>query len=71
MAPTAKNLQKLPQKGSTKIVGARSFAQTEKHSMRSHMSSFSSMSNFFRVTDSPFGGVIPANVLRQAMEKRK
>lgn len=29
------------------------------------------MSNFFRVTDSPFGGVIPSSVLRQAMEKRQ
>lgn len=29
------------------------------------------MSNFFRVTDSPFGGVIPASVLRKAMEQRE
>ena len=35
------------------------------------MSSLSSMSNFFRVTDSPFGGVIPSSVIRQAMEKRQ
>ena len=35
------------------------------------MSSLSSMSNFFRVTDSPFSGVIPSSVLRQAMEKRQ
>ena len=51
--------------------GPRSFAKTEKHSMRSYMSSLSSMSNFFRVTDSPFSGVIPSSVLRQAMEKRQ
>ena len=50
--------------------GTRSFA-TEKHSMKSYMSSLSSMSNFFRVTDSPYGGVIPSSVLRQAMEKRQ
>lgn len=50
--------------------GARSF-YTENVSMKSYMSSLSSMSNFFRVTDSPFGGVIPSSVLRQAMEKRQ
>ena len=50
--------------------GAKSFARTEKHSMKSYMSSLSSMSNFFRVTESPFGGVIPSSVLRQAMDKR-
>lgn len=50
--------------------GTRSFAKTEKHSMRSYMTSLSSMSNFLRVTDSPFGGVIPSTVLRAAMERR-
>ena len=49
----------------------RSFARTEKHSVKSYMSNLSSMSNFFKVTDSPFGGVIPSRVLRVAMEKRQ
>lgn len=71
-APTIANLQRhsMTTKES-KPLGARSFARTEKHSMRSYMSSLSSMSNFFRVTDSPFGGVIPSSVIRQAMEKRQ
>ena len=51
-------------------MGVRSFARTEKHSVKSYMSNLSSMSNFFKVTDSPFGGVIPSRVLRVAMEKR-
>lgn len=71
MAPTANNLSKLPQKSQKKVTGARSYAQTEKHSIRSIISSLSTMSNFFRANDSPYGGVIPANVLRQAMEKRR
>ena len=70
-APTAKNLQKYENQKTSNVMGARSFARTEKHSMKSYMSSLSSMSNFFRVTDSPFGGVIPSNVLRQAMDKRQ
>ena len=52
-------------------MGVRSFARTEKHSVKSYMSNLSSMSNFFKVTDSPFGGVIPSRVLRVAMEKRQ
>lgn len=68
--PTAANLQKFSSAMRPKKMGARSF-YTEKVSMKSYMSSLSSMSNFFRVTDSPFGGVIPSSVLRQAMEKRQ
>lgn len=71
-APTFANIQKYSStmpKGAG--FGTRSFAKTEKHSMRSYMSSLSSMSNFLRVTDSPFGGVIPSTVLRAAMEKRQ
>ena len=68
-APTLANLQSLPGEGKG-TQGVRSFARTE-HSMRSYMSSLTSMSNFFRVTDSPLSGVIPSSVLRQAMEKRQ
>jgi len=51
-----------------KFGGARSLAaRTENHSTFSYFSSISTMSNFFKVTDAPFGGVIPANILRQAM----
>ena len=46
-------------------------AHTENHSMTSFFSSISTMSNFFKVTDAPFGGVIPANILRDAMQQRQ
>ena len=69
-APTIDNLQKYSKTMNQHKMGVRSFARTEKHSVKSYMSNLSSMSNFFKVTDSPFGGVIPSRVLRVAMEKR-
>ena len=71
-APTHSNIQMYSKTMPKNAFGARSFARTEKHSMRSAYSSISNVSNFFRVTDSPFGcGVIPSGVLRAAMEKRQ
>ena len=70
-APTIDNLQKYQKTMNQHKMGVRSFARTEKHSVKSYMSNLSSMSNFFKVTDSPFGGVIPSRVLRVAMEKRQ
>ena len=69
--PTIANLQSYGKTGKGgKPFGVRSLARTEKYSMKSYMSSLSSMNNFFRVTDSSLSGVIPASVLRKAMEKR-
>ena len=71
-APNHFNIQPYAKSMPKNAFGARSFARTEKHSMRSAYSTISNVSNFFRVTDSPFGcGVIPSSVLRAAMEKRQ
>ena len=70
--PTVANLQSYSKTGKGgKPFGVRSLARTENHSIKSYMSSLSSMNNFFRVTDSSLSGVIPASVLRKAMENRQ
>ena len=70
--PTVANLQNYSKTGKGgKPFGVRSLARTENHSVKSYMSSLSSMNNFFRITDSSLSGVIPAAVLRKAMEKRQ
>lgn len=52
--------------------GVRSVAaRTENLSTFSCFSSISTMSNFFKVTEAPFGGLIPAKILRQEMQKRQ
>lgn len=70
--PTIANLQNYGKTGKGgKPFGVRSAARTEKYSMKSYMSSFSSMNNFFRITDSSLSGVIPTSVLRKAIDKRQ
>jgi len=58
--------------GMENVRGARrGFARTENNSTHSWASSISSMSKFFRASESHLGGVIPSSVLREALKKRQ